>query len=834
MATVEEQIQEIYIGLLGRAGDQDGVAYWAGEINNAILTIEQVRENIVNSQPEYAAGLGAMTRAQAVTELYNRLFERAPEDAGLEYWVNGEGATVPFDILVLALSNGAAASDRLILDNKSEAAQFYTDNTPTTDYSAVNAAAAVDSVDGTIASVNASKALITQGTTITFTSASETLTGTENNDTFLASASDTNLPSDTFNAGDTIDGKGGNDSLNLTVSGTNINFNAAVAAVSNIETINTRAVLSTSTTTTTLQASNFIGATEFYADRATSAVVISALETGQAGGIKGNGSVANGTLNLNYVNSATAGIINVSGGTTQGIITQTGTGITSNTLNSTGTASNILNSITLSGTANNALTINAQANLDSGNITGFTGTESTITITGSAQNIAATATQEAMASVNIGTAEANTIKTIDASGLTNGGLGVWLNNNAAIAVTGGTGNDSIITGTVLTTGNVNAADGDADLLTVSNTAHLASSTLGAKYTNFEVLRVFDGVSVDMDNIGGITSVEIMDAVSNTTGFTNLSAIQAGNIQVFTADGRMEASVKGAAINGQLDTVTMTFDNGNTTTREDINNSGSTIISQNVEIFNFVAVDHIEISNTQQMKDWTAINFSGEGDIDLTTGSQSIIANSILTSTTTGNATIDAQDSSNFGINVTTGSGNDTIKMANIDLADVINTGAGDDIIYANGSGTVGAEGDNLTTDIITSGTGLDTIHLSLGGATNPTNIDSITDLDLGTITSAVDSLVFRGIGALTTEVVVAISAADQANIAAQGSLQTATDYVLSNFAVNDGNVSLFTYGSDDYLVVNGDGGGTYSGSSDALIQVTGISGTLDTGDFSFT
>jgi hypothetical protein len=837
MATVEAQIQEIYIGLLGRAGDQDGAAYWAGQIESAILSIEQVRENIVNSQPEYAAGLGSMTRAQAVTELYDRLFERLAEAAGLEYWVNGEGNTVPFDILVLALSNGAGASERLVLDNKSEAAQFYTSNTPTADYSEVNAKAAVDSVDGTTASVDASKAVTNGGSigeTKTLTSAAETLTGTAKDDSFLASASDTNSSTDTFNAGDTLDGSGGIDSLNLTVSGTNNNFNAAAASVSNIEIINTRAVLTNTATTTTLQASNFSGATEFYADRASSAVVISVLETGQAGGIKGNGAVANGSLNLNYVNSATSGIINLSGGTTQGSITQSGTGITSNTINSTGTEDNILSNISLSGSANVALTINAEASLESGNITGFTGTESSITLSGAAENIAATATQESIAAVDIGSVEANTVKTIDASGLTNGGLGVVLSSNAAIQVTGGAGNDSIMTGAVLTTGSVDASDGDADLLAVSSSAYLASNTLGAKYTNFEVLRVVDGVSVDLDNISGITSVEIIDAASNNTGFTNLSATQAGAIQVLAANGRMEASVKGAATNGQLDTVTMTFDNGNTTTKEDINGSGSTIISQDVETFNFVAIDHIEISNTQQMSNWTAINFSGEGDIDLTTGSQSIIANSIFTSTTTGNATLDAQDSSNFGINVTTGSGNDSIKMANNDLSDIINTGAGDDVIYANGSGTTGSDGDNLSTDTITSGTGLDTIHLSLGGGANPTNIDFITDLDLGTITSAVDSLVFRDIGSSTTEVVIAISTADQANISAQGDLRTATDYVLNNFATNDGNVSMFAYGSDDYLIVNGDGGGTYSGSNDALIKVTGITGTLDSGDFSFT
>jgi hypothetical protein len=33
--------------------------------------------------------------------------------------------------------------------------------------------------------------------------------------------------------------------------------------------------------------------------------------------------------------------------------------------------------------------------------------------------------------------------------------------------------------------------------------------------------------------------------------------------------------------------------------------------------------------------------------------------------------------------------------------------------------------------------------------------------------------------------------------------------------------------------VNGDGNGTYNAGDDVLVKVTGVTGTLDTGDFSF-
>lgn len=127
MENTAYQVQLIYIGLLGRAADQAGLDYWVDEIENGVLTIEDLRANIVNEQQEYADGLGSMTRAQVVSQLYANLFNREADPDGLEYWVDGAGAGVNVDQLVLALIEGAAAPDRLVLDNKAEAAVYYTE-----------------------------------------------------------------------------------------------------------------------------------------------------------------------------------------------------------------------------------------------------------------------------------------------------------------------------------------------------------------------------------------------------------------------------------------------------------------------------------------------------------------------------------------------------------------------------------------------------------------------------------------------------------------------------------------------------------------------------------
>jgi len=155
MSSTTMQIQEIYVGLLGRAADAEGLAYWKAEIDGGVLSIEELRANIVNEQPEYAANLGTLSRTDLVTELYDNLFNREPDDAGLAYWVTGGGSTVNADQLVLALVNGAAVADEAVLANRTEVANYYTDSGVA--YNASSAASVIADVDGADASVQSAK-----------------------------------------------------------------------------------------------------------------------------------------------------------------------------------------------------------------------------------------------------------------------------------------------------------------------------------------------------------------------------------------------------------------------------------------------------------------------------------------------------------------------------------------------------------------------------------------------------------------------------------------------------------------------------------------------------
>lgn len=126
MAVTAQQVQQLYVGYLGRAADQAGLDYWLNELNaeNASLTLENLRSNFVNEQPEYAATYQGLNRQQTVSKVYDNVFGRTPTDAEVAYWTFD--SNVNTDQLITAFFNAASPTDRLIIESNVAAAQQVT------------------------------------------------------------------------------------------------------------------------------------------------------------------------------------------------------------------------------------------------------------------------------------------------------------------------------------------------------------------------------------------------------------------------------------------------------------------------------------------------------------------------------------------------------------------------------------------------------------------------------------------------------------------------------------------------------------------------------------
>ena len=126
--STQNDIQKFYVGYLGRAADQAGMDYWVDMVDNQGWDVLDVAQSFAD-QPEYQAIYGETpSRVQLVARTYEQLFGREADAEGLEYWVNGGGASVPDNLLVKAFYDGASAADQLVVDNRVEVADYYTAN----------------------------------------------------------------------------------------------------------------------------------------------------------------------------------------------------------------------------------------------------------------------------------------------------------------------------------------------------------------------------------------------------------------------------------------------------------------------------------------------------------------------------------------------------------------------------------------------------------------------------------------------------------------------------------------------------------------------------------
>lgn len=125
MAVTSAQVQELYVGYLGRPADQAGLNYWLNELNTegTTSTLENVRLSFVASQ-EYATTYGDLDRAGVVSAIYTNLFGRTPSSDEVGYWTYS--STTSVDNLIVAFLAAASTNDRATVDAKTTYADALT------------------------------------------------------------------------------------------------------------------------------------------------------------------------------------------------------------------------------------------------------------------------------------------------------------------------------------------------------------------------------------------------------------------------------------------------------------------------------------------------------------------------------------------------------------------------------------------------------------------------------------------------------------------------------------------------------------------------------------
>lgn len=121
-----DQIQNLYIAYFGRPADPVGLAFWTEQVNAANGNLSAAIAGFATST-ESGALYAGVSLGDKITAIYQNLFNRAPEPAGLAFWVaklvSGEisDAQAAYEIL-----NAAGPGDTAAIGNKLSVAKAFT------------------------------------------------------------------------------------------------------------------------------------------------------------------------------------------------------------------------------------------------------------------------------------------------------------------------------------------------------------------------------------------------------------------------------------------------------------------------------------------------------------------------------------------------------------------------------------------------------------------------------------------------------------------------------------------------------------------------------------
>lgn len=184
-----ESVLELYTAYFGRAADKAGVDYWLNEMDTNGWTLDQVAQSFAD-QVEYQEDYAGKNNSETVTAIYNNLLGRAPDSAGLAYWVAElNNGNIKIEQMIKAIIDGAQGNDIVTIDNKTAVSAYAYEqgsNNATLDLSSVTAdpttiQAQKDKVDLVVEAQNG------VGTTVTFKKDEiDVFEGKAGNDTIIA------------------------------------------------------------------------------------------------------------------------------------------------------------------------------------------------------------------------------------------------------------------------------------------------------------------------------------------------------------------------------------------------------------------------------------------------------------------------------------------------------------------------------------------------------------------------------------------------------------------------------------------------------------------------
>ncbi len=122
----EKTVSRSYIAYYGRAADPGGLAYWAGRLDSESGNLNSIIQAFGESQ-EFNDRFGDLGTVQLISNIYQQLFNRTPERAGLEYYQGElEAGRKSLQTIALDVLYGATGDDESVITNKLAVSEYFT------------------------------------------------------------------------------------------------------------------------------------------------------------------------------------------------------------------------------------------------------------------------------------------------------------------------------------------------------------------------------------------------------------------------------------------------------------------------------------------------------------------------------------------------------------------------------------------------------------------------------------------------------------------------------------------------------------------------------------
>ncbi len=124
--TTETEVQKLYVAYFSRPADVAGLAYWTNILNTYPTGYQTASANFAASS-EYQTMYAGMSNSAVVSAVYQHLFGRAAEAAGVNYWANLlDQKAITIDNVVTQIAAGAQGTDQVAYNGKVSVASVFT------------------------------------------------------------------------------------------------------------------------------------------------------------------------------------------------------------------------------------------------------------------------------------------------------------------------------------------------------------------------------------------------------------------------------------------------------------------------------------------------------------------------------------------------------------------------------------------------------------------------------------------------------------------------------------------------------------------------------------